>query len=53
MIFVEILNIRTIAIENEVGFMPTIKMMEERHPLTIDQQEGISFDKALEIVDIS
>lgn len=46
------LNIKTIAIENEVGFIPTIRMIEEGHQLTIDQENGISFDKALEIVDI-
>jgi len=46
------LNIKTIAIENEVGFIPTIRMIEEGHQLMIDQENGISFDKALEIVDI-
>jgi hypothetical protein len=46
------LNIKTIAIENEVGLIPTIRMIEDGHQLTLDQQTGISFDKALEIVDI-
>jgi hypothetical protein len=45
------LNLKTIAIENEVGLIPTIKMIENGHQLTIDQEKGITFDKALEIVD--
>jgi hypothetical protein len=45
------LNLKTIAIENEVGHIPTIKMIEDAHPLTVDQEKGITFDKALEIVD--
>ena len=47
----ETLNLKTIAIENVVGLIPTIKMIEDGHPLTIDQEEGITFDKALAIVD--
>jgi len=43
------INIKTIAIENEVGLIPTIKMIEKEHPLTIDQQNGITFEKALQI----
>jgi hypothetical protein len=46
------LNLKTIAIENDVGLIPTIKMIEDEHPLTIDQEKGITFDRALEIVDL-
>jgi hypothetical protein len=45
------LNLKTIAIENEVGLIPTIKMIEDEHPLTVDQEKGITFDKALKIID--
>lgn len=45
------LNLKTIAIENEAGLIPTIKMIEDNHPLTVDQKNGITFDKALKIVD--
>jgi hypothetical protein len=45
------LNLKAIAIENEVGLIPTIKMIEDNHPLTVDQEKGITFDKALQIVD--
>jgi hypothetical protein len=45
------LNIKTIAIEQEVGFIPEIKSIEENHPLTIDQTNGITYKKATEIVD--
>jgi hypothetical protein len=47
----ETLNLKTIAIENEVGLIPTIKMIEDEHPLTVDKEKGITFDKALQIVD--
>lgn len=45
------LNLKTIAIENAVGFIPTIQIIEDEHPLTIDQAKGITFDKAMQIVD--
>ena len=45
------LNLKTTAVENEVGLIPTIKMIEDGHPLTIDQEKGITFDKAIRIVD--
>ena len=45
------LNIKTIAIEQEVGLIPEIKSIEEKHPLTIDQENGISYKRAVEIVD--
>lgn len=45
------LNLKTIATENEVGLIPTIKMIEDGHPLTIDQENGITLAQAMEIVD--
>jgi hypothetical protein len=45
------LNIKTIAIEGKVGFIPEIKSIEEGHPLTIDQESGITYKRAIEIVD--
>jgi hypothetical protein len=44
------LNIKTIAIENDAGLIPTIKVIEEGHQLKADQENGISFEQALEIV---
>jgi hypothetical protein len=45
------LNLKAIAIEQEAGKIPEIKMIEENHPLTLDQENGISYKKTLEIVD--
>jgi Uncharacterized protein conserved in bacteria len=45
------LNLKTIAIENEVGLIPTIQIIEDEHPLTVDQEKGITFNRALQIVD--
>ena len=45
------LNIKTIAEEQEVGIIPEIKSIEEEHPLTIDQEKGITYKRATEIVD--
>ena len=45
------LNLKTIATENEIGLIPTITMIEEDHQLTLDQKNGISFEKAMSIVD--
>jgi hypothetical protein len=44
------LNLKTVALENEVGLIPTINMIENEHPLTVDQEKGITFDRAMEIV---
>jgi len=44
------LNIKTVARENEVGLIPSIEVIEEGHPLRLDQQNGISFETALEKV---
>lgn len=46
----ETLNIKTISFEQEVGVIPEIKSIEEGHPLTIDQENGISYNRAVEIV---
>jgi hypothetical protein len=43
------LNLKTIAIESEVGFIPMLKAMEDDHQLTLDQNSGISFERAIEI----
>jgi hypothetical protein len=40
------LNLKTIAREQEVGLIPNIELIEEGHPLTLDQRNGISFDAA-------
>ena len=45
------LNIKTIAIEQSVGLIPEIKVIEENHHLKIYQDNGITFKKAMEIVD--
>ena len=45
------LNIKTIAIEQEVGRIPEITSIEEGHNLTIDQENGITYKRAVEIVD--
>ncbi|MFY0698804.1 MAG: DUF2199 domain-containing protein [Balneola sp.] len=44
------LNKKTIAFENEVGFIPTVQMIEESCKLTSDQENGISLDEAKKIV---
>ncbi|MBN9299894.1 MAG: DUF2199 domain-containing protein [Filimonas sp.] len=46
----ETINIKTIAQEQEVGLIPKIISIEEDHPLTIDQENGITYTKALQIV---
>jgi hypothetical protein len=45
------LNLKTEAIEQEVGLIPEIQSIEEDHPLTIDQENGITYKRATEIVD--
>ena len=44
------INIKIKALEQEVGYIPTIEVIEENHPLTIDQTTGITFERAKEIV---
>ena len=40
------LHIKTRAWEQKVGYIPLIEVGEENHPLTIDQSNGITFEKA-------
>lgn len=47
----ETLNFKTIAIEQKTGLIPEIKSIEEEQQLTIDQENGITYNRALEIVD--
>jgi hypothetical protein len=46
----ETLNLKTLAVENEVGLIPTITMIEDGHALTDDQEKGITLDRAMQIV---
>jgi hypothetical protein len=39
-------NIKAIAIENEVGTVPTIEIIQESHQLLYDQKNGITFKAA-------
>ena len=47
----ETLNIKTIALEQVIGNIPEIKSIEEGHQLTRDQENGITYKRAVEIVD--
>ncbi len=44
------LNMKTIAIECEVGLIPKIQMIDENHPLAMDQEKGIALAEAVVIV---
>lgn len=44
------INIKTVAKEQEVGQIPLITVIEENHPLSIDQEKGITFENAKEKV---
>ena len=44
------ISIKTIACEQEVGLIPLIKVIEEDHPLAIDQVNGITLKDATEKV---
>ena len=44
------LNIKTEVITQEVGVIPKVVVIEENHPLTLDQTNGITLEKALAIV---
>lgn len=46
------LNIKTMAYESEAGLIPTIKVIEDLHPLKTDQEKGITFKEAFEKVQI-
>lgn len=41
------INIKTMAYENEPDFIPTIEVFEENHPLTNDQQHGLTYEIAI------
>jgi hypothetical protein len=45
------LNIKTRAFEREVGVIPAIQVIEDNHPLRIDQENGITYQKMIEIID--
>jgi hypothetical protein len=45
------LSLKTVAREQEIGLIPSIEVIEEDHPLTIDQKNGISFEMAVKKVD--
>ncbi|WP_081909383.1 DUF2199 domain-containing protein [Flavobacterium sp. ASV13] len=47
----ETLSLKSIAIEQGLDLIPEIRMIEENHPLTIDQENGITLEKAISIVD--
>jgi len=47
----ETINIKTIAIEQDLGLIPEIKSIEQGHKITIDQENGITYKKAMKIVD--
>ncbi|KAB1155945.1 DUF2199 domain-containing protein [Tenacibaculum aiptasiae] len=44
------INIKSIAIEQDAGVIPEIEITEENHQLAIDQKNGITYQKAMEIV---
>jgi hypothetical protein len=44
------LSKKVLAFENEIGLIPKVKMIEEGHRLTSDQESGISFETAKKIV---
>lgn len=48
--FSDTLNIKTLVHTNEVGRIPTIKVIEENHLLKESQQNGMSLNSVLEII---
>lgn len=46
------LNLKTMAQERDVDLIPLIQMIDDSSQLTIDQQNGITIDKVLDIVSI-
>ncbi len=50
-IYGETLNIKTMAYEQSAGSIPALEIIEENHPLYIDQKNGITLEKAFTIVD--
>src|SRR5689334_918437 len=47
----ETLNIKSIAVEQPVGQIPEIRIIEEKHHLKLDQANGITYKQALQMVD--
>lgn len=39
------------AIENEVGMIPSFEITEENHLLCFEQENGITYKRALEIIE--
>lgn len=44
------INIKSIAIEQGIDIIPEIEITEENHQLATDQQNGITYKKAMEII---
>lgn len=47
----ETLNIRTWVHTQSVGVIPRVEVIEENHPLTIEQQQGITWQRVIELVE--
>lgn len=47
----ETINIKTIAKEEDIGLIPKIISIQEQHRLTNDQENGITYKRAIQIVD--
>jgi len=47
----ETLNIKTMSYEQSLDSIPRLEIIEENHPLQIDQKNGINLKRAFEIVD--
>lgn len=45
------LNIRTLVHTQKVGIIPRIEVIEEDHPLTVDQKKGITIEQVISIVE--
>lgn len=48
--YADTLNIRTLVHTQPVGTIPRVEVIEENHPLTLDQRHGISMDRVIELV---
>jgi hypothetical protein len=46
----ETLNIRTFVHTQPVGTIPRVEVIEEGHPLTLDQEQGMSMERVIELV---
>ncbi|MDF7811579.1 DUF2199 domain-containing protein [Hymenobacter sp. YC55] len=45
------LNIKTTVHTQQIGTIPRVKVFEEKHPLTLEQQEGITWQRVKELVE--